>query len=202
MSVDKIIDKILSDARSDAQTALEQAREHAAEMAAALEKETDAHVTRILGQAHGEAAEAHRSLRLVTELEGRKRALALRREVLDEAFSEALAQLDGLSGPAWEDMITAIVLRAAETGGERLRVPAADRPLYEAGLLQRLNQALAAAGKAGALTLDGQDAPFAHGVALIGQTCDLDGSTGALLQEARARCEPRIAALLFGEREG
>jgi V/A-type H+-transporting ATPase subunit E len=202
MSVDKIIDKILADARSDAQDALAQAQQRAAELAAELEKETDVRVERILAQAQSDAAEAHRSQRLVAELERRKRALALRREVLDEAFSQALMQLNTRSGQAWEDMITATVLRAAQTGEERLLAPAADRPAYEAGLLQRLNQALAAAGKPGALTLDQQNAHFAHGVALIGNTCDVDGSTEALLHEARARCEGRVAELLFGGREG
>lgn len=202
MSMDKIIDKIISDARADAQDALARAGQRAAEQEAELEKETDARVARILAQAHSDAAEAHRRLQLVAELEGRKRALALRREVLDEAFSMALSQLDGLTGQVWEDMITATVLHAAQSGEERLLVPAADRPLYEGGLLQRLNQALQAAGKAGALTLDVRSAPFAHGVALIGDTCDVDGSTGALLHEARARCEAHIAGLLFGAGEG
>lgn len=198
--MDKIIDRILEDARADAAATAEAARVKAEEAARAIAGEADRTVARITAQAESDCAEEHRRGRLIAELQGRKTALALRRQVLDEAYDQALAALLAQKGPKWEALITSVVLEGARTGLEKLRVPAADRELYlSGGLLERLNGALARKGLPGRLTLD--DAEAKSGVVLIGETSDVDGSLEALLNDFRQRSEREIDLLLYENAE-
>ena len=200
MSVDKIIDRILEDAKADAAATMDAARQKAAAAAQAIAQEADRAVSAIEAQAQADCAEEHRRGRLIAELQGRKDALAQRREVLDEAFSQALKDLHEQKGPKWEALITSVVLQGARTGREKLRVPAGERELYlSGGLLERLNGALARKGLPGNLSLD--DGEVKSGVALIGETSDVDDSLEALLADVRQRCEHEIDRLLYEKAE-
>lgn len=215
MNVDKIIDKIQQDAAADAATVIAAASEKAAVSTAAITAEAESKIVEIEKVTQNNIAEAYRRRQLIAELEGRKSALAKKREVLDEAFAQALAELSALSGEKWEALVTRIVLESAETGTEKLRVPAKDRAQYKSGvfekldaafshkgaLLDKLNAALVAAGKKGSLTLDEMGAPFESGVALIGETSEVNGSFDALLRDVRENCEREIAQLLFSTLE-
>ena len=97
----------------------------------------------------------------------------------------------------WEKLITNIVVKAAETGTEKLCVPAADRAKYESGFLDRLNAALVQAGKKGGLTLSDEAAKFAGGILLQGKTSDFDGSFATILKDVRTRIEKEVADMLF-----
>jgi V/A-type H+-transporting ATPase subunit E len=97
----------------------------------------------------------------------------------------------------WEQLITSIVVKSAETGTEKLCVPAADRAKYEGGFLAKLNAALVQAGKQGGLTLSDEAAKFAGGILLQGKTSDFDGSFATILGDVRTRIEKEVADMLF-----
>lgn len=216
MNIDTIIEKIHQDAAADAASATASANAKAASSAAAIAAEANHKIAEIEKNAKNEIAEVYRRRQLIAELEGRKSALAKKREVLDEAFALALLELCAMSGDKWESLITRIVLESVQTGTEKLRVPAKDLPKYKSGvyekldaafshkgaLLDKLNTALVATGKKGALTLDDTAAPFENGIVLIGKTTEVNGSFEALLRDAREYCEREIAQLLFSATEG
>ena len=88
-------------------------------------------------------------------------------------------------------------MKSAETGTEKICVPAADRAKYEGGFLARLNDALVKAGKQGKLTLSDEAAKFSGGILLQGKTSDFDGSFATIMRDVRTRIEKEVADMLF-----
>jgi V/A-type H+-transporting ATPase subunit E len=197
MSVDNIIAKITADAEDECAQIKAAADKKARAVTAGALREAETAAADIAAQAELDVEEINRRRTLIAELENRKSALAARRQVLDEAFAAAEQKLGALAGEQWETLITRAVLAGCETGGEQLRVPAADLTRYQNGFLTKLNKQLAASGKTGGLTLSDRPAGFTGGVLIVGQNSDYDASFAALLKNIRAECEKEADNILF-----
>ena len=198
MSTEKILNKINQEAETAAAGILAAAKAKADASTAAILDDAKKKVAEIQRQSDATAEEIHKRNMLVAGLEGRKSALAAKRTVLDEAFAMAAKTLNALPQERYEALVTAIVLEAAQTGEETLQIPQKDAELYQGGFLDKLNAALQAAGKKGALKLSENYADISGGVILIGEKSDVNGSFEAVLRETRERCEREVSGLLFG----
>ena len=199
MAANKIILKIEEEGIREAAEIVDAAKKKAA---ASTEKITAAAKVKIeeinaQAQAAADADEAARRQILIAELEARKNSLDSKRRVLEAAFAKAEETIAAMPEDKWEKLITSIVVKSAETGTEKLCVPAADRAKYEGGFLARLNEALVKAGKQGGLTLSDDAAKFAGGILLQGKTSDFDGSFATILRDVRTRIEKEVADMLF-----
>jgi V/A-type H+-transporting ATPase subunit E len=197
VSADRILDKIKQDAIQEAALIKAQGEAKAEEIRASLARKTDEQIEAVMTKTRREAEEMERRAMLMAGLESRKNTLAARRAALDEVFERALGRLASLEGERFDALIQKIVLESAESGEERLRVPAKDLERYQNGLLIKLNRALEGAGKKGGLTLDETPAAFTGGVQLIGVQSDVNGSFEALLRALREQLESEVASLLF-----
>jgi len=191
---EKLLTRILADAEADAANL---ARESAAEVEAILKQgEKDIAAVRELARSKAEKAEEEILARCRTnaELDARKYALAARRALIEEAFAAAYEKLCALSGAEREKMLYDRLLAEAE-GGEEILPAAADRAVI-AGLLAKLNAALAESSRA-PLTLSEKDLAADGGFLLAGRGYDKNCSFEAMLREVRAAEESRVAAILF-----
>ncbi len=198
MAVDKILQKIKAEAEAEAAALKAAAEEKAAVSRERLLAEARGKAEEIACQAELDAEETARRQMLIAELESRKSVLGVRRDVLDKAFSLAEKQLNELPREKWENLIVKLVLGGVETGREALLVPCLDRPKYEEGLLDKINEALQKAGKQGELVLCDQAGDFFGGVVIIGKECDYDASFAALLKSVRGQYEQEAVKRLFG----
>ena len=197
MAINKIILKIQEEASQEVAALLATERKKAVASANKITNAAIEKVEEIKNQSEIDAAEAARRQVLIAELEARKNTLDSKRKVIEEAFILAEKELANLTDDKWKKLITRIVLKASETGTEKLCVPAEDMEKYKGGLLAEINAALVQAGKKGELTLADEPAKFAGGVLLIGKNSDFDGSFGTILREVRNTSEREVAALLF-----
>ena len=131
MVMNKITAKIHDETAAEVKTILDEAQKKANASAARIEAAAQTKVQEIQVQAKADAEEAGRRQVLIAELESRKNALNLKRKVLDEAFAAAETKLQQLPQADWEKLITKLVVQGAETGSEKLCVPAADKARYE-----------------------------------------------------------------------
>lgn len=198
MVTNKIILKIQEESEHETAALLAAAKSKAAASAARINEAAVAKVKDLNAQAQADAAEAARRQLLIAELEARKNALDKQRELVEEVFDQAKQALQNLPQDKWELLIEKTVVKASETGSEKLCVPASDLKKYENGFLERLNEALRKAGKRGELTLAEECASFSGGVMLIGADSDFDASFETLLREVRGKSEREVAKLLFG----
>ena len=216
MSSNKIIEKIRQDAEAQAAAILAQAREKADASRALIRQEAEKTAAAIEQKAAAEAEEISRRRMLVANLEGRKNALAARRQVVEEAFELAQKELSALPEERWAALMEKLVLEAAETGTETICVPAADTEKYQSdffsrlkaatggkgSMLDALNAALVKAGRKGELKLGAEPAKISGGALLVGEKSDVNCSFEALLRQERELCEREVANLLFGSEVG
>jgi V/A-type H+-transporting ATPase subunit E len=197
MSVDNIIAKITADSDIACAQIKAAAEKKAEDLKKRILREAEEVAKKIFDQAALDVEEIARRQSLIAELENRKNILAVRRKVLDDAFSLAGEKLGKLTEEKWEALVTRYILAGCETGGEKLCVPDADRARYQKGLLDRLNKQLLTNGKVGGVALSEKTADFSGGVLVIGSDGDYDASFSALLQNVRAEYEKEAADLLF-----
>ena len=197
MAANKIILKIEEEGKREAAEIIEAAKKKAAASTEKITAAAKVKIEEINAQAAADADEAARRQILIAELEARKNALDTKRKVLEKAFAKAEENIGAMPADKWEQLITAIVVKSAETGTEKLCVPAADRAKYEGGFLDKLNAALVQAGKQGGLTLSDEAAKFAGGILLQGKKSDFDGSFATILRDVRTRIEKEVADILF-----
>ncbi len=197
MAANKIILKIEEDGAREAAEIVDAAKKKAAASTEKIKAAAKVKIDEINAQAAADADEAARRQTLIAELEARKNALDSKRKVLEEAFAKAEETINAMPDYKWEQFITSIVVKSAETGTEKICVPAADRAKYEGGFLARLNDALAKAGKQGKLTLSDEAAKFSGGILLQGKTSDFDGSFATIMRDVRTRIEKEVADMLF-----
>ena len=198
MATNKIIFKIQEDASHELAALLAVAKSKAEASAKKITNAARLKVGEIQAQAELDANESARRQVLIAELEARKNTLESKRKVIEEAFILAEKELAQLTDDKWKKLITGIVLKASETGTEKLCVPAADMEKYTGGLLAEINAVLAQAGKKGELTMADKPAKFEGGVLLIGKNSDVDCSFKTILREVRKKSEREVAAILFG----
>ncbi|MBQ6912711.1 MAG: V-type ATP synthase subunit E [Acidaminococcaceae bacterium] len=197
MAANKIIIKIEEDGAREAAEIVDAAKKKAAASTEKIKAAAKVKIDEINAQAAADADEAARRQTLIAELEARKNALDSKRKVLEEAFAKAEETINAMPDYKWEQFITSIVVKSAETGTEKICVPAADRAKYEGGFLARLNDALVKAGKQGKLTLSDEAAKFSGGILLQGKTSDFDGSFATIMRDVRTRIEKEVADMLF-----
>ena len=197
MAANKIILKIEEDGAREAAEIVDAAKKKAAASTEKIKAAAKVKIDEINAQAAADADEAARRQTLIAELEARKNALDRKRQVLEEAFANAEETINAMPDYKWEQFITSIVVKSAETGTEKICVPAADRAKYEGGFLARLNEALVKAGKQGKLTLSDEAAKFSGGILLQGKTSDFDGSFATIMRDVRTRIEKEVADMLF-----
>lgn len=198
MATNKIIFKIQEEASHELAALLAVAKSKADASAKKITNAARLKVGEIQAQAELDANEAARRQVLIAELEARKNTLESKRKVIEEAFMLAEKELAQLTDDKWGKLITGIVLKASETGTEKLCVPATDMKKYSGGLLAEINAALVQVGKKGELTMADEPAKFEGGVLLIGKNSDVDCSFKTILREVRKKSEREVAAILFG----
>ncbi len=197
MAANKIILKIEEDGAREAAEIVDAAKKKAAASTEKIKAAAKVKIDEINAQAAADADEAARRQTLIAELEARKNALDSKRKVLEEAFAKAEETINAMPDYKWEQFITSIVVKSAETGTEKICVPAADRAKYEGGFLARLNDALVKAGKQGKLTMSDEAAKFSGGILLQGKTSDFDGSFATIMRDIRTQIEKEVADMLF-----
>lgn len=207
MASNKIVDKIIAKAEEEAAAIRRESEDKIAAIKADYDEKIKEQAAKIAAKEAADSEDAGHRSDLMARLEGRKIALAEKRTVIDEAFAKAGEALTALDDEKWAALITKIVTQSVETGKETLAVPAADLDKYQRpfgggkAMLERLNEALVATGKAGELTLADQAAPFANGVMILGEKSDVNGSFDVLLDNVRDGSEREVADILFGKEE-
>lgn len=196
MDVSRIATKIVEDARQAASALLRDAHVKAD----ALQAQSDARIAErreqaLVGARADIEAQRDHMLRMAA-LEQRKEMLAMKRELIDQTFEEALARLCAMPLEQERALVRELLLRVAQ-GGERIACSQASAQLYSAAFLADVNAALAGNGARGALTLSPERRALRGGFVLLGEGVEVNVSYEALLRGMRGDLETEVAARLF-----
>ena len=193
MNAEAILNKIGEDARETAEQLKADANRKAEELKSASQAKVQALHDQNVKQAEAEAAALTDRMRRMAELENRKLLLEKKRQVMDEAFQSALAELCGQPTDKTRAFMMKHLTDAAQ-GDESLLVGAENGGWFDQRFLDELNQAVN-----GKVTLAEGRAPNVTGAVLVRGGTEVYLTYESLLESARIRLETEIAQILFNE---
>ena len=188
MGIENITARILQEAKDEATKTQETA---AAQKAAMLEKA--AREAALVEENMAKKAEEDAKVLLerrnsVAELEARKMRLALKQDVIEETFTEALAQIEAMEPDVYMDFLQKHLLPYREEGG----VVSLNARDYEA-LKDKLVEAL----KGTKLTVGEEKANIRGGFILKQGNVFVNGSLEKILETEKKQITAQIAGILF-----
>ena len=225
--IEKIVQRIADDAATEAQGIVNRAKGEAGDILAAARAEAQAQREEALAQAGRTAEENAARARSMTQLEGRKRILQAKQEVIALAFDKALESLRTADKAQQIELLGQMAARASVTGRESVLFSEADREAIGAQVVARANEILAkkaapqlpqeiTQGKLGAilesaatvvsaiakgtamLTLSSETRPITGGFILESEGVELNCAYETLVRLSRNQLERETAQILFG----
>ena len=195
--IDKIKQRITQEVQGEIATLEAQAKaqasgitDHYAAQARALAEEI---TTR------GEKAAQEREERLVSmaHMEAKKAQLAVKQELLEEAFRLALEKLCALPEGEYVALLTDLTVQAARSGREQVLLSPRDRERVGEEVVRRANARL----EDGRLTLAQETRPIRGGVILSDGAVEVNGSFETILRLERPRMAKDSAGILFPQED-
>lgn len=190
--LDNIVNKIIADAEAQAAETLAKAQAEADTILENYRANAAVENKQIIDNASKAAAEKELRMHSVAELEGRKRLLAVKQELINQAFDRALEKLLHLPQDEYLALLANMAAKASQTKDEEIVLSPADAQQYGAQIVAAAN---AICG--GKLTLAAETRPIGGGLILKkGKTeinCELETQVG-MLRDALAI---EIANVLF-----
>ncbi len=177
--------KIMQEAQDRATTIKERSSERLEQM---LEK------TRQDAQSEGDLLQ-DRMLRMAS-LEQRKSLVSKKRELIDDAFTKAIEQLNNLPSKQVAKRMKDMLLAYAK-GDETLAVGAVNDGFFTEQFLKEVNDSLKAKNKPGTLTADNDRVPGVCGLILKDNKSEIYCTFEALLETQREELESVVADILF-----
>ncbi|MEG0048235.1 MAG: V-type ATP synthase subunit E family protein [Clostridia bacterium] len=198
MNAQAILQKIEDDARVAAMQAKTDAEKKVGELKAASNEKAASTRTAFVKQAEQEGAALCERMRRMAELELRKQLLQKKREVMDEAFSLAEAELCHTPPQEARAFLLAQAVNAA-SGDEQLVVGESNAEWFDDGFVGELNSMLTKLGKPAHITLSKTQREGVTGVILSREGTEVFCTFEAMLGNLRAQMETEIAQILFND---
>lgn len=224
--IEKITQQIEADVQAEIDVLTAQAQAQAAQTAADYDRQAAEEAEAILAQGRAAAEQRAERLENMAALEGRKRTLAVKQEMVSAAFDRALEKLTGLPEEEYAALLADLAARAARTGREEVILSPADRDRVGKQVVSKANEILArqvspklpdevTETRAGAildkvatvasallagtgmLTLADETRPMAGGVVLRDGQVEANCSFEVLLRLQREELAGEVAGVLF-----
>ena len=133
------------------------------------------------------------------QMEARKSVLALKQEMVSQAFDRALAMLLELPEEQYVAFLSRKASEASVTGSETLECSARDLNGAGARIVAEANRLLTAQGRTGQLILGKEPRPIAGGFFLKEGDIQVNCSIELLVELCRSELASQVAGVMFGE---
>jgi V/A-type H+-transporting ATPase subunit E len=195
--IEKITDRIATNMADEVRALEARTQQEAAAIQSGYEALAAQEYEETLAQGKRDAQERIERMGSVAQLEGRKRQLAAKQEMLDKAFDLALEKLLSLPEDQYAALLTKLALRASTTGSEALVFSTTDRARYGKRVVVAANEALAQQGKPAGLTLSEESRPFRGGLYVQNGRVEANCTFATLLRLQRQEMAQEVAGILF-----
>lgn len=165
--IDRISSRIEADAQAQGAKLIEQARFKATEIEVQYAAKASDLTHQLRDKSRAEAEESRRRAVGVAELEARKRLLAAKQQVLDEAFNGALQKLDSLPEEELVALLARLAASASRDGGGQIVLNPADHNRFGKKVCEQANAILVGEGKSGSLSLSAEPRNLGGGGLLV-----------------------------------
>lgn len=194
--IEKITARIEAEAAEEAARIETEGKARAAEIAAQGEARAQERYWQKIQEGVKAAEDRKERLAKAADMEARKSILAVKQDIVAEAFRRAEETLCAMSGEEYLAFLVSLAVRAASTGTEEIVLAEKDRAMG-AKVAARANETLSALGKTGKLTPAERSGDFAAGLILVQGNISVNCTVEALMSQARESMAAEVAAELF-----
>ncbi|MGI6112984.1 MAG: V-type ATP synthase subunit E [Mahellales bacterium] len=199
---EKLVDRILKEGRQRADEITSNGQKKADEIIENAKQEAQKKVEAIEQKAREDAQEIKRRVRAVAEMEMRKDILAVKQQLMDQVFDQAMEQLKNLSTEEYQNILLNLFIKTVDTGREQVIIASGDHERVNQQFIDRVNQTLKEQSKTGNLTLSGESRDIKGGFILKSGGVEINNSFEAILRMEREDLEPKVAEILFSRLNG
>lgn len=200
-SLENLTQKIREEAEEESRSIRGKAEAEAGHILAQAREEAGARKAGVLKRGLARAGERKRRIVTLAQLEARKALLAVREELIEEVFRDALESLENLEDGVYRELLKKALAASSRTGDECVIFSPRDRARLGDGFIEEVNreiESIRGQGR-GRLVLSEETRDICGGFILKGMNIEINGSFEALLAAARDELEPRVAEVLFGK---
>ena len=189
--LEKITERIAADAQAQADDITAQAKAQAAEIVADYQARADAFVEAERAKAAEQAAQTAQRAEAAGVLEGRKWVLGAKQQ-LEDTFDLALTKLRALPKEEYTALLTKLLVRAGQSGGE-VMFNQTDRAQVGKAVVTAANEAM----KDGCLTLSEETRDIQGGFVLKSGLVELNCALETLVEQEKEAMSVSVATHLF-----
>ncbi len=190
--LEKITERIAADAQAQADDITAQAKAQAAEIVADYQARADAFVEAERAKAAEQAAQTAQRAEAAGILEGRKWVLGAKQQLLEDTFDLALTKLRALPKEEYTALLTKLLVRAGQSGGE-VMFNQTDRAQVGKAVVTAANEAM----KDGCLTLSEETRDIQGGFVLKSGLVELNCALETLVEQEKEAMSVSVATHLF-----
>jgi len=198
MSIESLVGKIIDDTRKTAAEIEQKASEEVRAREEAAEKEIQRITEDARERANRSAAELRQRMLSMAGLEGRKTVLAVKQQLIEEAFRRAIDEVVSLDPKAYGAFVINLILQADPVGDEEILLSQGDRERLGDGWIQRLNRHLVENKKRGEMRITPENRSIRGGAILKRGRKEVNCSLESVILSKRNQMEAKVASILFG----
>lgn len=190
-----IVARILSDAQTEADEIIKEAEAKAKETVSRHQSQAREMIEAFSGDIEAKSKEIRERRISVGRLDMRKKMLAAKQDLIDDAFTEALSKVKEMPDQEYRELIDGLVIASAGGVDEEIIFSENDSHKLGEAFVKELNGKLSE----GSLTLGAPGSDFEMGFILRRGGRETNCTMAAVLKSIREQIEPEVAARLFEE---
>lgn len=191
--IERILQRIESEARAEREEILNNARKEAAVIESRYQAQAEQETAELEAKRQRAAVEQEERLLSVAQMEARKTLLAVKQELVEQAYSQALEKLCSLSEAERVSVLAELLARASSNGREEVIVSPGDHDGAGRAAVEKAN---ADAGLQ--LTLSEETRPIRGGFILRDGSIEMNCAFDTLIRLQKTETAGMVAKKLFG----
>lgn len=195
MEAEKVTEKILAEAKAEAEKIKSQTEQNQAAEQKKLDEQLAEFKKQTKSLAEKAAKDEKSHILAAARMAMAKQFLTEKSKILDEVFEKALEQLQNLPDDRYRNLITKLMLEAAETGEEEVIIDKNEKRIDQQ-LINKVNEQLSS-GKKADLKLSAEKHEIRGGFILRRDKIKTNVTFDVLLNNARKKLEIELAKELF-----
>lgn len=196
---ERIKSRILEDARAKAAEIEAQARQEAKEIMDLALAEAAKKKEAVLEKARAEGAEAYRRIISTAGLEGRKKILKTKQDMVEAAFNKAMEKVTSMPDNEYQRFLEDMAVSASSKGTGEIVMSERDLKRIDKKFINKINTRLEKTGIKGNLTLSKDTIPSAGGFILKSGDIEINSTLEIIFEMIRPECESDVVKILFQE---
>lgn len=196
--IEKITDRIAADAAEEIREIQEASRQKCEGIRGDFDKKAEAIYEEQLRSGLRDAQQQSSRIERGAQLDAKKELLALRQDMVGEAFKRASEMVSGLAEDEYLEFMLRLAVSAVTTGKEEIVVNSKDRKVAEK-LAERLNEERKGKGLDGELRVAAEAGDMTGGFLLRQGNVEINCTLDLALTQLRGQLAGETAKLLFGE---